>query len=269
MKTQFIRYKNSQIEVLKFGEGEKLLIAFHGFGDKAKLFSPLTSLSSVYTVCAVSFPYHGATDWKEGLFSKDDILTIIQLILEKEGKEKFSIMGYSMGGKVALSMIPLVYQQLEKVYLLAPDGILTHPLYDVITIPRKVVKLIKLLMRMPPLFFGLVKFAFKLRILSKFLHDFTFNHFSTKAQRHRFFNVYDSLGDFIPNHTEVHSILNRHGIPAEMVYGVRDEVIPVAGGEKFAAKLTQVQFHVMDKGHLLIDEDLDKLLGESLSEMAR
>lgn len=266
MNTQFIQYKNSQVEVLKFGEGDKVLIAFHGFGDKAKLFSPLTSLSSLYTVYAVSFPYHGATNWNEGLFSRADILNIIQLILKKEGKEKFSIMGYSMGGKITLSMIPLVYQQLEKVYLLAPDGILTHRLYDVITLPRWIVKITKGVMRVPVLFFSIVRFAFKVKILSKFLHDFTFNHFYTKEQRKRFFNVYDSLSDFIPNHSEVQDILNQNHIPLEMIYGVRDEVIPVSGGRKFAAKVDNVQFHVMDKGHLLVDEDLDELLRQLLTE---
>ncbi|MEM1137405.1 MAG: alpha/beta hydrolase, partial [Bacteroidota bacterium] len=68
-------YKNSFIAYHKAGSGKKCLILFHGFGDKAALFAPIfPTLTQAFEVWAISFPYHGETHWKEGIFTKDDIV---------------------------------------------------------------------------------------------------------------------------------------------------------------------------------------------------
>ncbi len=265
METIYLPYRQSKIECLKFGNGDHLLVAMHGFGDNARLFRHLApSLSQKYTVYALSFPYHGDTQWKEGIFTQQDIEQIIRLVMQREQKTRITLMGYSMGGKITLTMIPKFADELDKVYLLAPDGILTHQLYDVISTPRWLVRIIKFFMQIPPLFFAIVRIAFRLKLLSKFLHDFTFNHFYTKEQRLRFFRIYDSVHAFVPDLSHIQSLLNAREIPVEMFYGIRDEVIPVKGGEQFAAPLLCATLHVMDKGHLLVDQDLDALLAKTL-----
>ncbi|MDW7695508.1 alpha/beta hydrolase [Flammeovirgaceae bacterium SG7u.111] len=265
METDFLRYKNSKIEFRKHGTGNTLLVAFHGFSDKAAIFDIIRpSLEKDFTLFAISFPYHGATDWQEGHFTKNDIAEIIQLILQKEKKERFALMGYSMGGKVTLNMIPFFAEKLEKVILLAPDGIKTHPLYDVNALPDWYMNLFKTLLKAPKLFFKLTKLLYKWRILSKFLYDFTINHFSTEQQRKRFFYVSASIKTFKPDLLKVKQLLNQQQISTSLFLGKRDEVIPPVVGPIFSEGLERCKVHYLPKGHLLIDEELNDSISESI-----
>lgn len=262
MQRHFLSYNNSEVEYIKYGNGEKLLIAFHGFGDSAWLFKVLEpALCEKYTVYALSFPYHGNTKWASELFSKEDICAIIYKIMKTENKERLTLMGYSMGGKIVLNLVPILSEILDKLYLLAPDGIKTHVLYDVHLLPNWFVSSVKWLMSKPKYFFKVVKFFHKNGMLSKFLYDFTKNHFSTQEQRQRFFNVSQSLQDsFEPNIKKIKKIINEKNMEVEMYFGKRDQVISPEAGTIFSKGLNNCNFQLLNKGHLLIDRDLIEIL---------
>lgn len=262
---KFFTYKNSKISYHSWGKGKEVLILFHGFGDRAALFDVLeTSLGQHYKAFAISFPYHGHTEWKEGFFTKTDIVNFIKIILEKEKASSFSILGYSMGGKITMNMVEVFADQINKVILLAPDGIKTHPLYDIHGLPLWFIRLFKFLLKRPKTFFKLNKVIYKWGFLSKFLYDFTKNHFSTTPQRERFFNVSESIHDFKPDLNKLKMILNQKNIPLEMFLGERDEVILPESGEILKEGLKNCQVTFLPKGHLLVDEDLNKVFNSRI-----
>ena len=263
MEKGFLPYKNSLIEYRKSTKKDKLLILFHGFGDKAALFEPIfPALEKEFEVWALSFPYHGETQWEEGLFSKDDIESIIRIILKLSGKDKFSLLGYSMGGKVALNMLVRFPYQLVQLFLLAPDGIKTHRLYDIHNLPIVLIWLFKSLMKRPNLFFKIASMAHQSRLLSKFLFDFTKNHFNTEEQRIRFFMVADSIRTFKPDLEKVKSIINSENIKVTLFLGKRDEVILPEVAEVFSEGLATCEVIWLNRGHLLIDVDLNNRFEE-------
>ncbi|MBT33048.1 MAG: hypothetical protein CMO01_25600 [Thalassobius sp.] len=258
MEKGFLPYKNSLIEYRKSAKKDKLLILFHGFGDKAALFEPIfPALEKEFEVWALSFPYHGESQWNEGLFSKDDIVNIIQEIISISGKDRFSLLGYSMGGKVALNMLVRFPHQIDQLFLLAPDGIKTHRLYDIHNLPEVFILLFKSLMKRPKLFFKIATMAHQSGLLTKFLFDFTKNHFSTIVQRTRFFMVADSIRTFKPDLEKVKSIINTEKIKVTLFLGKKDEVILPEVAEVFSAGLSTCEVIWLNRGHLLIDVDLN------------
>ena len=261
----FIPYKNSQIEYRKVGKSKQLLIIFHGFGDKAALFDViLPTLGEKYQAWALSLPYHGKTNWQEGKFYKEDLYFLIDKIRELSGKERFTLMGYSMGGKIVLNMLEKYAPHLDKIILLASDGIKTHKLYDIHALPLIYIQFFKFLMKRPKLFFKTAKYFYKRNILTKFLYDFTKNHFSTPEQRQRFFMIYDSLRAFKPNLSSIKQLLNQYSIPVFLFLGIRDEVILPETAKELSHELNDCQVFWLDKGHLLIDEDLKKPISKVL-----
>lgn len=262
----FLSYRHSAVEFLRIGSGPELLIGFHGFGDRADLFSVLSpALSPHFTFYALSLPYHGGTEWNEGLFSRADVEAWVELLCQRHDTRRFSLMGYSMGGKIAMSLLPRFADRLHQLWLLAPDGIRTHHLYDVAALPGWFLAIVNAMLARPKLFFSTVRLAYRAGLLTKFLHDFTFNHFETERQRVRFRNVSRSVPDFTVKPHRVQNILNQHRVPVALFYGVRDEVIPAAGGREFANELKKVRLFELDKGHLLVDEDLSCLLQKLLA----
>ncbi len=265
IKEGFIHYKNSQIEYREVGEGSKLMVIFHGFSDKASLFDViLPTIGEKYHAWAVSLPYHGKTKWHEGKFYKEDLYFLIDKIRQLSGKQRITLMGYSMGGKIVLNMLQKYASDVDEIILLAPDGIKTHKLYDIHGLPLVYIQFFKFLMKRPKLFFKTAKYFYKRNILTKFLYDFTKNHFSTPEQRQRFFMISDSIRAFKPNLLSVKQLLNKYNIPVYLFLGVRDEVILPESAEELSHELNDCKVIWLDKGHLLIDEDLKEPIKQVL-----
>ncbi|PWJ34162.1 alpha/beta fold hydrolase [Sediminitomix flava] len=257
----YLKTPYGNVEYIKYGSGEKLLICLHGFGDKAQLYQVLkSSLSEKYTVYAISLPYHGKTRWNRKFFSKNDLIKLFLAISKMEKKKSFSLMGYSMGGRISLSLIQRILPRLEEVYLLAPDGVKTHPLYDINALPRVLIILLKALMRLPWLFFKIVDFVYEKNWISKFLYDFTCNHFGHKSQRQRFFNMHKTMRAFKPDLIGIKKGLNEYKIPVHLFYGRRDEVVLLEGAHILSEGIQNCTIDILDKGHLLVDEDLNPIM---------
>src|ERR1035437_4038700 len=63
-----VSYQQSTFHFHQFGNGAKLLLCFHGYGEMAGSFLFLEkSLGKEYTMIAIDFPFHGKTNWQEGL----------------------------------------------------------------------------------------------------------------------------------------------------------------------------------------------------------
>src|SRR3954447_11643906 len=122
-KEQIISYKKSFINVYFFGQGNKKLFCFHGYGEDGSSFVFLKkSLGSEYILIAMDLPFHGKTEWNEGLLiSAEDLINIISEIIAQintsEKKDKFSLLGFSLGGRVALHLLQTIPSQIERAVL--------------------------------------------------------------------------------------------------------------------------------------------------------
>ena len=121
MKTSYIRYKQSDIAFATAGNGEKILCCFHGFGETGRSFTHLThEVGKIYTIIAVDLPFHGETRWNEGLLMQPaDLTNILDLIfaalyIMPEKKQRYSLLGYSLGGRLMDARYALPLQQLDR-----------------------------------------------------------------------------------------------------------------------------------------------------------
>src|SRR4030095_789056 len=90
-----------------------------------------------YTLVAVDLPFHGKTEWKEGeFFLKKDLKFLIEKILEKECYRRFSLFGYSLGGKIVMAAIPDFASRIDEVILAAPDGVQSKIWYNLAVYPK-------------------------------------------------------------------------------------------------------------------------------------
>ena len=132
MDLKQLSYKNSTIGYYRFGSGTQIAFCFHGYGEEALLFEFLGKYAGTeFTFYAIDLPFHGKTIWQEGLnFSASDLLQIIVKVLEQHNDPfqsafsdniKFSLIGYSLGGRIALSLYECIPDKIEKLILLAPD----------------------------------------------------------------------------------------------------------------------------------------------------
>src|SRR5260370_41963530 len=93
-----------------FGNGSEILLAFHGFANHPsdfKVFEP--ALGTKFKIISFHLPYHGPVpsdlSGKEISYSKEDLKQLFKKFFALNSIKNFSLMGYSLGGKIALQLM--------------------------------------------------------------------------------------------------------------------------------------------------------------------
>ena len=255
----FLLYKNSKIHFKKSGEGKNLLFTFHGFGEDCNSFDVLnSSLGKKFQIISFDLPLHGKTEWnRQEIFFKKDLANIIQLVLEQENRNEFSLMGYSLGGKMCLSLLEFFPKQIKKIILIAPDGLKENLWYNVAVYPKWGRDLFKYFIKNPKFFFGFANFLRSIKLLPSSLHRFVFQQMETEQKRQLVFDVWTNIADFSIEKEKVKNILNENKIGLHLVFGKYDKVILPKFGEDFKKGLNNCHLLILEKGHRLMDEDLN------------
>lgn len=250
----FLHYRSSVVHVLRMGNGPKKVLAFHGFSEEAAGFQALApAFPDEYTLYAFDFPFHGQTDWQERHdLQKQDLEALIHQLGQEEGFSRYSLMGFSMGGRLCLAMVEHLLPQLDSLFLIAADGIQTHKVFNISIYPVWGRWVFKWIMTQPGAFFKLVGFLYRSKIISRFMYDFTRNHMDTPEKRNRIFHTWVALKNFVPDVPKVQRILTEQKIPVHLFFGQRDEVIPADVGRAFLASVPHATFDLVPKGHKLI-----------------
>ncbi|MEY4935453.1 MAG: hypothetical protein RIS64_1812 [Bacteroidota bacterium] len=261
----YFAYKNSRIGCLRFGRGERLLIAFHGFGDRSNLFLELqNSLESHYTVYAVDLPHHGHTQWRESFFNKRDIKRIISTITEMENKYRFELMGYSFGARIIQRMVWEFAPRLDRLYLIAPDGFNTKGMFEISMVPRQIRYALWWILNKPFWFLRILTLFRKYKLINQFIYDFTFKHLGRVERRVRLFSYWLSMDDFVIPMRRVLEKFNRIEIPIDLFFGEKDPIIPVSTGKMLEKALPMARLHILNATHRLVTPALDALLKKIL-----
>jgi len=101
---QTILYQGTQLHYRKIGVGAATLL-IHGFGEDGNVFNQaIKHLPEQGTLLIPDLPGSGESEaWPAAEPSLNDFALALDAILEKEGIEKCSVMGHSMGGYIALA----------------------------------------------------------------------------------------------------------------------------------------------------------------------
>lgn len=259
MKSHYITFKNSNIHYRQFGNGAKLLFCFHGYGRESDTFYILERrLGSLFTIVAIDVPFHGRTEWKDEIVLKPKYLQqFLQQIRSSLNKEnmKFSLLGFSMGGRIALHLTQLMAGEVERLILLAPDGLNFNFWRWVASDSWAGNKFMNYTIHNAGWVAWLLGKAEKWNIIHGSLADFLNYYLNDEEYRIKFYHRYISMQKFRPSPGKLKRLIRKYGIPVKMMFGRFDNVIPYTGGEKFRAGIEEfATMKIVDSGHHLLSE---------------
>lgn len=268
MDSRFIDYEGSRIHYLVFGEGEKLLFCFHGFNETADIFSILEpSLKKRYKVLSIDLPLHGKTQWQAGkFFLKNDLKNMLTLLLQQLGYSRFSLMGYSMGGKMVVTAVTQFPGEVEEVFLIAPDGLKKNVWYNLSVYPKFGRKLFHRMILYPEKYFRLIDILTALKLLPSSVQKFLRMQLETGEKRQKVYDVWITIKDFNTDSTKVRQILNQFSIKLFLFYGQFDGIIKPSSGYHFVKGVNQYKIKLLPKGHNIMKDYLNDAIEEVLSE---
>lgn len=225
-----IVYNNSEFHFLRFGNGPRILLAFHGFGlSKESFLITEKKLGTAYTVYSFDLFFHGESYWahKERPLSKVTFAEMMRLFLDHFGIRKFSIITYSLGGKLGLSLAEAYVPRLEKLMMVASDGFVLSPWYKLATSFAATRRLLKWFVFKPQLYFKVTQLLHRMKVIPYATIRFAELNMSTITLRRK---VYLSWVVFRKLKVDTDALcrqLNHHQIDVELYFGDRDFLIPM------------------------------------------
>lgn len=242
----------------KLGQGPNILLAFHGIGqDGISCFKPFAeNLSDYYTIYAFDLYFHGknieksATDFSENeVITKEIWVEVIREFLDKESISRFDIAGFSMGGRFALATLESFSNQIDKAFLIAPDGISEHPLYTLASGFAPTRKLFGWFMQNPKTFFKAANIFQKVGFVHSSLYRFTQNVLNTPEKRQ---SIYNSWINFRKLHFDIPALYKKiqvHDISLYLFVGKYDKLLKVSAVKKLADLLPADKYVILQSGH--------------------
>lgn len=128
-------FADGHITYQKFGTGPAVFLAFHGFGQSSIAFEPLGAIAGEeFTLFAIDLFFHNNSRYSGNhLLTEADWQRIITAFLASQNIDRFSLVGFSLGGRFALATVEAFADRLDQLILIAPDGITRSFWYQLAT----------------------------------------------------------------------------------------------------------------------------------------
>jgi pimeloyl-ACP methyl ester carboxylesterase len=249
---QQLVYLRSRLCYKISGRGEKVLLLFHGFGQHHHAFNALSeALAPVFTLYSFDLFFHGNSEWNEGEqpLEKEMWRAMMLKFLQKHKIENFTVLGFSLGGKFALTSLELFPDKIERIVLLAPDGIKTNFWYSLATYPLLLRKFFKSMILKPGRLHTVTSLLNALHLVDRGILRFAESQMDTQEKRER---VYYSWVVFRHLHVDIQKIadvINQRAIHLIMIVGNHDKIITVQNMQALLRLVPNHQLELLDTGH--------------------
>jgi len=233
------------------------MFAFHGYGESSTSFAFLgETVGNDFTLIAIDLPFHGLTEWNEGLFfDPADLLVLLQEIVAKRASylPGWWLLGYSMGGRIALQLLQDSPQLIDKLVLVAPDGLKLNPWYWLSTQTRPGNILFRATMRRPGWLFLLLRLGNALRLVNPSVYKFTVQYIDDDRVRQELYTRWTTMRGFRPRLAVIAAIIREKKLPVLLVYGRYDRIIRWESAERFRKRgIATCHLTLLPTGHQLL-----------------
>jgi pimeloyl-ACP methyl ester carboxylesterase len=247
----------------RLGHGPKILLAFHGIGQTGlSCFQAFAgSLGNDYTIYAFDLFFHGQSQGIHGhdSFSEEDMVTkpvwekLISTFLLEHTIERFDIVAFSMGGRFALATLEAFSQQIDKAFLIAPDGVSEHPVYTLASRFPPTRKLFHWALQNPDTLIKSAGLFEKLGLIHNSLIRFT-QYMLADPKRQE--TIYRSWLAFRMLKFDIPAVYQKlEGTKIYLFVGKYDKLLKAKDVKKLSVLLPKGQYHVLSAGHAhLVDK---------------
>ncbi|WP_420578612.1 alpha/beta hydrolase [Ekhidna sp.] len=258
---------NGQLVYSKYGNGAEILITFHGFGQDKKIFESWEhKLSEKYTIYAIDIFYHGDSTKELGDLTKTEWKSILSHFLDQENIVQFSILGYSLGGRFAISSSLAFPEKVRELILIAPDGIFLTIWFKLAT-NWTIRWLFKYIMLRPNKLEKLVAFNDKYKLVSPYLGDFVRKELGDEANRKRVYTSWNHFKSLGYTKKQLTKHFQSHRFERHIILGSKDHIIKPAKILPIIQKMGDFKVDILPlKHHQLIKPEVAKLILDKSTE---
>lgn len=119
VQSRNIKVDGLDVHYYTAGEGEPLVVIHGGGGDARSWEHNISDLSRKYAVYAPDLPGYGLTQPLKGKYHIPELADFVEKFTSSLGLKKFSVVGHSLGGGVALNLALKFPTQIKKLVLVS------------------------------------------------------------------------------------------------------------------------------------------------------
>lgn len=242
----------------KWGNGPHVLIAFHGFGRSHLDFIRFTRpFLSHFTVYGVDIFFHGESNIGQRSpdktpLTKASFASFMEDFINQIGAQKVWLMGFSLGGRLALTAAELLPSRIGGLYLFAPDGLVVNRWYALLSHSEIGRKLFRFFMRHNTFFLHFLNALSATRILSRRTKVFVLTQVKTPEMQQRVYNVWSFLRKLEPDYKVLGGALEDFTISVDVFFGHYDNIIPPKNAHKLKKYYPPTRLHTLRAGHIML-----------------
>ena len=265
MQGQFFNFKQTRLYFTKVGSGKKALLLFHGFGQDHHAFQKIEDTLQVeYTIYSFDIFFHGVSEWNKGEqpLGKPFWKELLTQFVNQHNIDRFSLLGFSMGGKFVLATLEAFPERTESIFLLAPDGIKTNFWYSLATYPIAFRKLFKSMINRPQRFKAIENFAVKVGWIDRGIVRFIESQMDTPEKRSRVYHAWVVFRHLKFNMKAIAEIINSHKVKVMVIVGKYDKIITTQNMDHLLTHLDHSTLKILETGHNQVIQESVKVLGK-------
>lgn len=251
-KGNFFVHSPHRLYYQTLGSGPKVMLLFHGYGQDHRVFGKIiSSLDQGYTLYAFDLFYHGrsSSPSTDPPITASEWANLIHRFLRMHQINRIDMLGYSMGGRFALSLVEHLSQSIDRVVLLDPDGIQSSRWYWFASTTRLGRMLLRRTVVRPQLLFMLIKIARKHSLVQSSMLKFAERHMRTRRHRYWVYRRWAGLRGIRPRLPRVIRQSNRQSILIEIYLGQYDRIIRRRAVVSFYKRLNNRRLYQLPCGH--------------------
>ncbi|MBL4587547.1 MAG: alpha/beta hydrolase [Flavobacteriales bacterium] len=257
---------------IEHGSGDELWLAFHGFGQDACVMSHfMQTFRPNAKVLSFDLPLHGQTVISGKFrFTSDhllasDIADLLGHAIRENGGKSCSLVGFSLGGKMVLKLVELVPGKIDRLVLIAPDGLKVNPLYRFCTHTKFGRFLFKFIIRFPQPLLASSWLISSVGLMNKKIHQFVNAQMGTREKRQKVFDTWVMFKELTPNLKDVRSKIWRYHIKPTLIFGTKDRVIHPKLAKKLSGdNCSSAGVIILETGHNLTTKEHAEYLREMI-----
>lgn len=255
-----------------YGHGPAQVLAFHGFGRTGEDFHILAGpLGDRCTIHTFDLHFHGHSpgypERADRPFAPQELASFFTAFLDHLGAPKAGLIGYSLGGRIALCLLEQMPGRIDRVFLAAPDGLKTRPWYRGLACSSIGRRLYKRFVVNPTVTHAIIHGLRSVRLMNERMHRFLIGQTDSRAKRQLVHDVWLSYRRIEPDLARVAENAVEQGIPVHLFFGTHDRVIRPALGENLRRHAQEwITQQELPFGHVLLTTELGEAMRAHLSD---
>ena len=245
----------------KIGKSDKIMLAFHGMGQDFSCFQKFAqTFENQYTTYLFDLPFHGISEVNETIITKKIWREYLIRFLQENQIKNFSIISFSMGGRFALATLEAFSERIEKVLLLAPDGITEDPFYYGATRFRFTRNIFKKILKNNHKFHGFARILSRMGIVHESVIKFAKIMVDTPQKQEQLHQSWVGFRTLSFDIKTMAQLLNNQKIKVIIFMGKYDKLLPIHNVYPLTKRLNNTELIILESTHgKLVDKTVEYL----------